>query len=156
MAEPATISRDDVVRLVQRHQVQVWRYVRFLGASAELADDLVQETFLQLLRAPFAERSEAATVTWLRIVARGLYVRSFRRQPFQLAELDDIEAAWNGFAADDGGEQRVARLRRCVEQLTGRARDVVRWHYEERCSRTNIGERLGIGEDGVARASRGP
>ena len=36
-----------------------------------------------------------------------------------------------------------------IEQLTGRAREVVRWHYEERHSRRDIGARLGIGEDGV-------
>lgn len=144
-----SISQDDVVRLVRAHQAEVWRYVRFLGASAELADDLVQETFLQLLRTPFAERTPAATASWLRTVARNLYVKAFRRPPFALAELDTIEAAWSGFAGDDSGDGALARLRECVERLSGRAREVVRWHYEERRSRTDIGALLGIGEHGV-------
>jgi len=139
----------DVVSLVRTHQAEVWRYLRYLGASTELADDLTQETFLQLLRAPFVQRSAPETAAWLRTVARNLWVRSFRRPPFDLAELDSIEATWNGFAADDAGDDSLQRLRRCLEQLGGRARDVVRWHYEERCSRAAIGERLGIGEDGV-------
>jgi RNA polymerase sigma-70 factor (ECF subfamily) len=145
----ATIPQEDVVRLVRAHQAEVWRYLRYLGASAELADDLTQETFLQLLRTPFAERTPAATAAWLRTVARNLYVKAFRRPPFALAELDAIEAAWTGFAGDDGGDGSLARLRACVEQLSGRARDVVRWQYEERKSRADIAARLGIGEDGV-------
>ncbi len=154
-----SIAETDVVRLVRAHQAEVWRYVRYLGASAELADDLVQEAFLQLLRAPFVERTPAATSAWLRTVVRNLYVKSFRRPPFASAELDAIEATWTGFVGDGSGEdgdgaangssEALARLRQCLEQLDGRARSVVAWHYEERRSRADIAGRLGIGEDGV-------
>lgn len=151
-----SIAETDVVRLVRTHQAEVWRYVRYLGASAELADDLVQEAFLQLLRAPFVERTPAATSAWLRTVVRNLYVKSFRRPPFASAELDAIEATWTGFVGDgaggdgaNGSSEAVARLRQCLEQLDGRARSVVAWHYEERRSRADIAGRLGIGEDGV-------
>ncbi|MGB3965513.1 MAG: sigma-70 family RNA polymerase sigma factor [Planctomycetota bacterium] len=149
MPDLRTIPADDVVRLVREHQAEVWRWLRYLGASAELADDLVQETFLQLLRAPFHERSPAETAAWLRTVARNLYVRSFRRPPFALTELDAIEAAWTGFAQDDAGRASLRALRGCLDRLDGRARDAVRWHYEQHCSRAEIGVRLGIGEDGV-------
>lgn len=144
-----TIDEQDVVRVVRQHQAEVWRYLRFLGASAELADDLVQETFLQLLRAPFEDRGPAARAGWLRTVARNLYVKSFRRPPFALAELDEIEAAWNGFAGDDAGDGTLAALRGCVERLDGRAREAIALHYDQRRSRREIGERLGLSEDGV-------
>jgi len=151
-----SIAETDVVRPVRAHQAEVWRYVRYLGASAELADDLVQEAFLQLLRAPFVERTPAATSAWLRTVVRNLYVKSFRRPPFASAELDAIEATWTGFVGDgegddaaNGSSAALARLRQCLEQLDGRARSVVAWHYEERRSRADIAGRLGIGEDGV-------
>jgi RNA polymerase sigma-70 factor, ECF subfamily len=147
--EAGTVSSDDVVRLVREHQAEVWRYLRYLGATTELADDLTQEAFLQLLRTPFRDRSVAQTRTWLRTVARNAWVRSFRRPPFALADLDAIEATWDGFAREDGGAESLARLRACVAELAGRARDAVRWHYEERCSRAAIAARLGIGEDGV-------
>lgn len=156
-----SIDQDDVVRLVRTHQAEVWRYVRFLGATAELADDLVQDAFLQLLRAPFVERSPGETAAWLRTVVRNGYVKSLRRPPFQTAELDTIEATWQGFAGDrdddegrddegrDGGSASLRSLRSCLDTLDGRARQVVRWHYEERRSRQDIGTRLGLGQDGV-------
>ena len=125
MTAVQTISQDEVVRLVQAHQAEVWRYLRYLGASAELADDLTQDTFLQLLRAPFAVRSPQQTAGWLRTVARNLFVRAFRRPPFELAELETMEAAWSGFAGDDAGGEALARLRGCLERLDGRARDAV-------------------------------
>lgn len=149
MQATRSINAADVVAIVQRHQAEVWRYLRFLGASAELADDLVQEAFLQLLRAPFEPRGEAATAGWLRTVARHLYVKAHRRPPFELAELDTIEAVWAGFAAADGGDAALERLRACLDRLDGRAREAVRLCYEERRSRREIGARLGLGEDGV-------
>lgn len=149
MPEPRTIAEQDVTRLVQRHQVEVWRYLRYLGATAELADDLVQETFLQLLRAPYEDRGEAACAAWLRTVARNLYIKAFRRPPFETTELDQIDAAWAAFAGNDSGGERLQKLRACLERLDGRARQAVRLHYEERRSRRDIGARLGIGDDGV-------
>jgi DNA-directed RNA polymerase specialized sigma24 family protein len=82
-------------------------------------------------------------------VARNLFVRSFRRPPFEPADLDAIAAAWDHFAGDDGGADSLGHLRHCLERLDGRARDVVRMHYDERRSRSDIGVRLGIGTDGV-------
>jgi len=149
VTEVRTISPDTVQALVRRHQAEVWRYLRYLGASTELADDLTQETFLQLLRSPFAERSAEQTTGWLRTVARNFYVKSFRRPPFAEADLDAIEAGWNDYARDDGGDDSLVRLRECLDRLEGRAREAVRWHYEERRSRKEIGERLGLGNDGV-------
>lgn len=149
MAFVRTIPQDDVVRLVRQHQDEVWRHLRFLGATPELADDLTQEAFVQLLRAPFDERSDLATASWLRTVARHLYVKSFRRPPFAPLDVDAIEAVWVGFAKDDAGEESLERLRACLARLDGRARQAVHLHYEERRSRRDIGASLGIGEDGV-------
>ncbi len=149
MAKVLTVDPQDVSQLVHRHQAEVWRYVRFLGANAELADDLVQEAFLQLLRAPYEDQGEPARRAWLRKVAQNLYVKSFRRPPFALVDLDRIEAVWLDYAQGDGGNESLAALRECLENLDGRARQAVRLHYEERRSRREIGDRLELGEQGV-------
>ena len=51
---PARVSVTEA--LVRRHQVGVWRYLRFLGCPPELADDLAQDTFLALMRHPPEDR----------------------------------------------------------------------------------------------------
>lgn len=149
MTVPRTIAADSVAALVRQHQAEVWRYLRYLGATTELADDLTQETFLQFLRAPYEDRGPGERAGWLRTVARNLYVKAHRRPPFAVADLDAIEAGFAAFARDDGGDDSITRLRHCLDRLEGRARDAIRLHYEERKSRREIGERLGIGEDGV-------
>lgn len=145
----ATLDADQVTLLVQTHQAGVWRYLRMLGATAELADDLTQEAFLQLLRGPFTAQGDAATAAWLRTVARNLYIKAHRHPPFAAAELDAIASAWQEFAADDAGERSLAALRSCLDRLDGRAREAVRLHYELRRSRDQIGAALAIGADGV-------
>ena len=39
----------DAAQLIREHQAGVWRYLRVLGCSRELAEDLTQETFLAVL-----------------------------------------------------------------------------------------------------------
>lgn len=139
----------DAAEVVRSHQADVWRYLRFLGATAELADDLTQETFLQFLRAPYEDRGADARAAWLRTVARNLYLRSFRQPPLRAVELDEADAAWAGFVRRDGGRDWLEALRECVAELDGRAQRAVQLHYQQRASRQQIGAELGIGADGV-------
>jgi RNA polymerase sigma-70 factor (ECF subfamily) len=145
--------KPDAATLVREHQAEVWRYLRYVGAGPELADDLTQETFLQLLRAPFQDQGRAARAGWLRTVARNLYLKSLRRRgpegDLAQAELEAAEAAWSGFARADGGQEHLAALRQCLDELDGRARQAVHLQYEERRSREALGQALGLSPDGV-------
>lgn len=138
----------DVAALVRAHQAEVWRYLRYLGASPEQADDLTQETLLQLVRGRCRDQGQAARAGWLRTVARNLYRKSLRRAP-GLADLDAADAAWVTFARDDGGSAHLAALRQCLDELDGRARLAVRLQYEERRSRDQLGSELALSSDGV-------
>lgn len=139
----------DVAALVRAHQAEVWRYLRFLGATPELADDLCQETFLQLLRGRCRDQGEAARRGWLRTVARNLFLKSSRRSPMAALEVEQIEALWAAFARDDCGSAHLHALRTCLDELDGRAREAVRLQYEERRSREDLGLALGLSADGV-------
>jgi len=146
-------TRPDVATLVREHQAEVWRYLRYLGAGPELADDLTQETFLQLLRAPYQDQGRAARSAWLRTVARNFYLKSLRRPTasadLMQAELEVADAAWAGFAREDGGQEHLAALRQCLDELDGRARQAVHLQYEERRSRESLAAALGLSPDGV-------
>jgi len=141
----------DAARLIREHQAGVWRYLRVLGCSPSQAEDLTQDTFLAILQKPFQEINRAATAAYLRRAARNLFISSQRRaaRSASTAELDEIEKAWTRWAANDDGEDLLAALQKCLETLTGRARQALELRFRDGCSRADIAAKLGLSEDGA-------
>lgn len=136
--------------LVRRHQREVWRHLRFLGASPQTADDLTQETFLRLLRTAVDDRGEAALAAWLRATARHLFLAQGRRRAgLELSTEVELEAAWAQWAADDGGEAAHAALERCLARLDGRARRALVLRYAEGQTRTALAKALDLSVEGT-------
>jgi RNA polymerase sigma factor (sigma-70 family) len=78
-----SIGRSDAGAFEQVFKVHRWRvfnYLRRLGASYETAEDVLQDTFLNLYKAFQSGRyyhvNEIALAAWLRTVARHLWFRS--------------------------------------------------------------------------------
>ena len=65
-------SQDAIADLVRQQQAGLRSHLRWLGASNDVADDLVQDTFVVALTQPPVERDPASTAAWLRTVARHL------------------------------------------------------------------------------------
>jgi RNA polymerase sigma factor (sigma-70 family) len=113
--------------LVRAHQAALWRYLRVLGADADEAADLAQETFVVLLRRPVEDRGDAALRTWLRTTARHLFhaaCRARRRSPLAL-DADAVERAWARYERDDDGAAYRTALARCLELLPAPQRELV-------------------------------
>ena len=85
---PADRVAVEPAELIRRYQTGVWRYLRFLGARTAEVDDLVQETFLAVLRGSFEHRSDRQTAAYLRKVARNQLLLARRRQG---KELNTVE-----------------------------------------------------------------
>jgi RNA polymerase sigma-70 factor (ECF subfamily) len=132
----------DLESLVHRHQAGLWRYLRFLGAEPTEADDLVQETFLAVTRADFAQRDDRQTAGYLRTVARNQLL-AWRRKQHREVSTVELEAA------DDSLSDYVDALRACVEKLEGRARRAIDLHYRVGASRAAIATELEMKPDGV-------
>ncbi|MCC6493756.1 MAG: RNA polymerase sigma factor [Pirellulales bacterium] len=141
----------DLASVVREHQADLWRYLRYLGATAEDADDLAQETFLAVARTPFEQRSRHETAAYLRTAARNQLLMLRRRQGRQVStvELAAAEQVWA--EATDGGpvSELLELLSRCYEALSGRAREAVDRFYREGDSREQLAARLEISVDGV-------
>jgi len=92
----AAERRADVAGLVRGHQAGVWRYLRFLGCDPDKADDLVQESFLAVLRDGFEERSPGQTAAYLRTVARNRLLMARRKERARptAVDLEAAEAVW--------------------------------------------------------------
>jgi RNA polymerase sigma-70 factor (ECF subfamily) len=141
----------DLESLVREHQGDVWRYLRFLGAGTEDADDVTQETFLAVARTPFELRSRGETAAYLRTAARNQLLMLRRRQGREASTVDLAAAEEVWAAATPHGDSSAAldALAACFESLAGRAREAIDRFYRERQGREEIAAALGATVDGV-------
>lgn len=105
--------------LVRAHQAAVWRWLRVLGADADTATDLAQETFLVLLRTAVHDDGPRALRGWLRATARNLFLAHCRRERRHPITGDDqaLEQAIAAYERDDDGAGYREALARCLETV---------------------------------------
>jgi RNA polymerase sigma-70 factor, ECF subfamily len=113
--------------LYRRHQTQVYRFARSMTGSAALADDIVQDVFLALMRdLARYDVSRAPLKTYLFGIARNL-ARDRARSVRRLMPLDYAADAVGG---DDPAKvhsvnEEIHQLRRCLSGLPARYREVI-------------------------------
>jgi RNA polymerase sigma factor (sigma-70 family) len=153
-AEPETIRVPDE-DWVHRHAIGVWRFLRSLGASPQLAEELCQEAFLVAWQRGVQGLERAALGAFLRSTARHLWLRRHaadrrQRQRFlELAQLgEDAERLWLRDCSDDG-DVLLEATRRCLGLMKGRARTAVELCYRDGCGRAEAAARMGMKENGV-------
>ena len=86
--------------LVRRHRGPVFHFIlRFTGQRAR-SEDLLQETWLKVVRSAREYEPRARFTTWLYTIARNLCVDSARKESHRQAE--SLEAPANAQAAEGG------------------------------------------------------
>jgi RNA polymerase sigma-70 factor (ECF subfamily) len=107
-------------QLVKRHQGMVRAQLRRLTAGDHAwADDLAQETFIQVWRKLNQFRGDASFPTWLYRVAYTIYLQSMRQKPKQIECGELVEDA----ALNDGALR--VDLARAMERLPDNERLVL-------------------------------
>lgn len=135
---------------VRRHQEEIYWYLRFLGSQEAEASDLAQETFLAVLKKPPTDLGPAAVRVFLRTVARNKFVESLRKYRREAEfDLDAAERAWTSAQCEDNDDAWLDALGDCLDQLEGRAKQVIDLTYREGRSRTNIAAAMDMTESGV-------
>jgi RNA polymerase sigma-70 factor (ECF subfamily) len=151
------VTRDELRALVLTHQAPLLRYLRYLGADSQTAEDLVQDTFLAAFKSsnPPASREPTAEAGWLRGIGRNLFLMHCRRQranPVRTSPvaLQAAEHLWVGeFLRGGDGFDYVTALRACLAVLSERKRDAIERRYAKRQSRAAMAAALSVSEDGV-------
>ena len=147
---PATA---DLEAIVGRYQRGVWRYLRVLGADADLADDLLQDTFVVALRRGLVDQGPAATFAFLRATARNLYCRSRRRRR-ALREVHEADRCWQVDCGSTDGDGWFAALHACREQLPERSRRLLDGAYGDDLGHKELAREHGLAIEGVKTALR--
>lgn len=143
-------QKDDTLR-----RSSLVRFLRWLGADRELAADLAHEAMLRLLQAPPDAKDEATVASWLRRVARNLFI-SARTRAREGVPLDDIallDAAWRKFTAEDrdAGDARLRALESCLGTLSDRTRQALALHYRHGLTHEELASALGMRVAGTRR-----
>jgi len=85
--------------LLTRHRKPVFNFIlRYVG-SREMAEDLLQETFLRVIKGVENYKRKAKFTTWLYTIARNLCVDQSRRQKHRKAQSLDAPLS----RSDEGG-----------------------------------------------------
>lgn len=134
---------------LEPHRAAIWRFLRMLGASAQEADDLAQETLLAGCAAPIpAAGLERA---FLRGIAKNQWLRSRRwwqrhREREIAAAVDEL---WIATADHDDGDELLERLRECVQTLQPRARQALDLHYRDGLGWPAVAAQIGLRPNGT-------
>lgn len=153
---------ETLAELVEAHQAELFRYLRFIGADHATAEDLLQETFLRAFHAKAAPdlAQENVRRAWLRRIAHNLFIdhcRRHRRSPvsYDSEQADAAEEFWQRrFYDHDEGFGCIEALEQCLQTLPANQRELIDAFYARRRSREEIAASRGISADGVKVALR--
>ncbi len=137
-------------RLARRFYAGVCNYLCWISRDAGLAEDLTQETFMQIWQHPPEMRGERALKAWVFRIARNQYLQHCRRARVESVLLEDCgESHPADFASSDPHislerEDLRRAIRDAVENLPDYYREVVVLYNLEGLSLAQIAEVLDI------------
>ncbi len=138
-------------RTLEEHYRPLWRYLRFLGCSESLAEDLAQETFIAVLARPPVLHDPGALPAYLRGIARNLFVKSLKKAKSEPVSRDLLEAdaVWDPCAAPEGWNEYLEAVRGCVEELGDRDRLVLEQYFAREGGRREAAASAELSEEGL-------
>ena len=142
-------------RLARRFYAGVYNYLCWICRDAALAEDLTQETFMQIWQHPPELRNERALKAWVYRVARNEYLQHRRRAGLDTVVLEDSTDASRADGAAPNPQRQHERdafrsaVRAAVGKLPDHYREVIVLHNLEGLSLAQIAEVLEIPEGTV-------
>ena len=137
--------------LVEKYQSRLYTHIRHRVTDAEVAKDLIQETWLKAFRAIHTFRGTSAFSSWLYRIAENVCIDFFRKQkhdtePLHLIEERRVTQTHPCPSHDvERGELRK-HLRAALQQLTPLRKQVFLLYYAQDLSIKQIATRLNRSE----------
>src|ERR1041384_1674614 len=127
---------DALEALFRAFETPVYNFARRILRNSEDAEDVLQETFLEVVRSIGRYRGDGSLWGWIRQIAASKALMRIRREKLRATEGFDAEAGGHGPDAGGGGPARGAvgwgiGLERAVEHLSEMSRAVVWLHDVE-------------------------
>jgi RNA polymerase sigma factor (sigma-70 family) len=160
LAEFAAGSMSAFARLFERHERAVWRFLRRQLGDAALADDLLQEVWMAVIRNAASFEPRAKFSTWLYTIARSKLIDHWRAQRPNVsldepAANDDEVRLVDSLAADPDAQPEVLVTRReqaehfiaALEALPLPQREAFLLHTEAGLTVEEVAEATGVGRE---------
>ncbi|MDO5016431.1 MAG: sigma-70 family RNA polymerase sigma factor [Eubacteriales bacterium] len=144
-------TKEELARIYQRRARTVYLVAVSYGLQVVDCEDIVQETFIRLLRANPAFNDAEHEKAWLIVTAGNLcknYLAKSERKNIPLEGWDGpVETGETGSGAYDSEQQMI----HCIRQLPERLRLTVYLYYYESYNSREIADMLGIHSASVRR-----
>ena len=150
------VTADELDNLVEQHYDRLFRAARFMCGSLQVAEDLVQATFLAAVEARSRFRGRSSDYTWLYGILLNKFRRWLRRRKrsflsFQhLARAHEDRSGAETLEADQPGpvqelvqRESAGQVRRALDELPADHRAVLTLRYVEDLSYQEIAEVIG-------------
>jgi RNA polymerase sigma-70 factor (ECF subfamily) len=153
-------KRDRVVKRAFAIRAELIAYARALLGNHELAEDVVQEAMLVVMR-KFDEFEEGSSMlAWCRAIVRLEVLRAKQRKQREMSLVDRllsdaIDAAFEEFQWErrrDEAARRRSALERCMAEVSGRGRQLLAARFGEELGYQEIARRLGMNLEAVRKA----
>lgn len=148
--ETLQMDQDTFSGMYERTARPLWVFLWRRTGDAQLADDLLQETYYRFLRTPNVFESEAHRKNYLYRIATNLAHDMYRAQVPHIALPEEREP---GHPAAPSGDieqtEKRADLNRAMSRLKPRQRDALWLAYAEGASHEEIARALGLKTNSV-------
>jgi len=145
--------------LVRKYQQQIHTFVWGKIDDFQIAEDIVQETFLQVYQKLDTLENPTQFTRWLHQIAHRRCIAWIRKnriqtEPLEETDISEIEAeAYSEYVATEQAKTTAEAQRDLVEKLLAklkeRDREVIMLHYFEEMSSPEIGKSLGVSENTI-------
>ena len=144
-----------ISQLIDRHNRRVRDYIRMMVKDPDLADDILQETFIKVVRVIDEGRyvDSGKFLSWVLRIAHNQVIDHFRQQK-QQKQITEADAGYDVLGTlrfaeptvEDRliGEQIAADLRALIEELPAEQREVVKLRYYANLTFKEIAEQTDV------------
>lgn len=142
-------NREAAAELVDVYYEQIFLFMRRLGHSCQVSEDLTQESFLQAWKHIGQLREGKALNSWLYRIASNVSKLYWRRHKGkETVGFDRIDLQDNGEAGSDKTEsyEELDRLKNAVGRLPLRLRQAIVLHYMQHLTIADAAEVAGVRE----------
>jgi len=139
------ISKEDAELIFKEHSGYIYKVALFLTNSKELADDITQETFIQVFRKYHTYNSSKAIQPWIYKVTLNVTRNMLRKQKWlkfigKLPEKSSLNLVENTVLKTEEENE----LWREINNLSFKSREILILHFYSGMKLKEISESLGI------------